>query len=190
MLIAVAQYRPDASWKLVPASQARTKQSQGEKLNRLQVCGAWEARAARALFFEPSQSCRAPGLSCPIRGTIAIATSARNPDSTHWGCHSTTPAVRLTPGRRSNGLSKQSRFALFALPFRFSPAERISVMSNLLTLIFSSITHEWTGNGGWDTTHRTICPKIMLYSGQIESLITKCPDQLRRTVLVHKLHVL
>ena len=114
----------------------------------------------------------------------------RKDHSTHWGCRATTPAVGLTPGRRSNGLPKQSRSALFALPFRFSPAERISVMSNLLTLIFSSITHEWTGNGGWDTTHRTICPKIMLYSGQIESLITKCPDQLRRTVLVHKLHVL
>ena len=30
--------------------------------------------SARALFFEPSQSCKAPGLSCPIRVTIAIAT--------------------------------------------------------------------------------------------------------------------
>ena len=85
--------------------------------------------SARALFFEPSQSCKAPGLSCPIRVTIAIATSARNPDSTHWGCRATTPAVGLTPGRRSNGLPKQSRSALFALSVRFSPAERFSLVS-------------------------------------------------------------
>ena len=82
--------------------------------------------SARALFFEPSQSCKAPGLTCPIRVTIAIATSVRSPDSTHWGCRATTPAVGLTPGRRSNGLPKQSRYALFALPVRFSPPEKFS----------------------------------------------------------------
>lgn len=48
---------------------------------------------------------------------------------THWGCRATTPAVGLTPGRRSNGLPKQSRSALFALSARFSPAERFSLVS-------------------------------------------------------------
>jgi len=84
---------------------------------------------ARALFFEPSQPCKEPGLSCPIRVTIAIATSVRSLDSTHWGCRATTPAVRLAPGRRSNGLPKRSRFALSALSGRFSPAEKFSAVS-------------------------------------------------------------
>jgi hypothetical protein len=45
-------------------------------------------------------------------------------NSTHWGCHSTTPAVRLAPGRRSNGLSKQSRFAWFAFASPFQPGSK------------------------------------------------------------------
>ena len=121
MLIAVAQYRPGANWKLMTARQARTKRSQGEKLNRHQVCGDWEARAGRALFVEPSQSAQNARLVLSHSGNDRYR-NIRSPGSTHLGCRSTTPAVRLAPGRRSNGLSKQSRFAWFALPVRFSPA--------------------------------------------------------------------
>lgn len=44
---------------------------------------------------------------------------------THWGCRATTPAVGLTPGRRSNGLPKQSRSALFAFVSPFQPSRKI-----------------------------------------------------------------
>ena len=50
----------------------------------------------------------------------------RSPGSTQWGCRSTTPAVRLAPGRRSNELPKQSRSALSALTVRFSPTAKLS----------------------------------------------------------------
>jgi hypothetical protein len=65
---------------------------------------------------------QAPGLSCPIRVTIAIATSTRSPDSTHWGCHSTTPAVRLTPGDAQTDCQNEVASLCSPLPVRFSPA--------------------------------------------------------------------
>jgi hypothetical protein len=101
-------------------------------------CENWGTRkmssiSARALFFEPSQSCNAPGLSCPIRVTIAIATSTRSPDSTHWGCHSTTPAVRLTPGKAKTACQNKVAALCSPLPVRFSPAAEPVTCARLLT---------------------------------------------------------
>ena len=122
-MIAVAQYRPGANWKLMPERQARTKRSQGEKVESppgLRRLGSkdWPRSIRRTK---------------PILQNARIVLShsgndryrnIRSPGSTHWGCRSTTPAVRLAPGRRSNGLSKQSRCALFASASPFQPGSK------------------------------------------------------------------
>ena len=69
----------------------------------------------------------------------------RSPGSTHWGCHSTTPAVWLTPERRSNGLSKQSRFALFGFASPFQPGRTVQCYVRMASayMVFDRLVGYW-----------------------------------------------
>lgn len=86
----------------------------------IEVCDisidATPAVISGASFIIPSRSL--------ALGPVWVMIATASPYSlacTHWGCRSTTPAVGLTPEHRSNGLSKQSRCALFAFASPFQP---------------------------------------------------------------------